>query len=336
MANTLADLIRPRRNLGFAGQEGELLNMLAMAPEDQMQPMNTIRTSSGEYITPGGGRSMQPVEFGGSPQPQFRGSPVDVFGQGKGYMQPDGTIVGVNAQGQRFAVNPAGTAAAGQAAKDAELKRRMMQAQVATEEARARGDVAGTKAPSGYRFTQTGELEPIPGGPADLKAQMLAMQKGQATEQASITSQQAIDQAAELFAHPGRAAATGASSFLSKIPGTEAKGFEANLNTFKAQTFIPMVSALKGMGALSDAEGKKLAESVGALDPSMPEKEFENSLRKITRTLYDKAKASGLNVSLPDFAAGGVAGNSVTAPDGSVHNFPNAAAADAFRKAIGM
>lgn len=120
--------------------------------------------------------------------------------------------------------------------------------------------------------------------------------------QAAINAQQAIDQAAELFKHPGRQAGTGASSFLSAIPGTEAKGFQANLDTFKAQTFIPMVAALKGMGALSDAEGKKLSESVGALNPDMPEKEFEASLKKVTKTLYNKAKAGGLNVTLPAFA----------------------------------
>lgn len=125
----------------------------------------------------------------------------------------------------------------------------------------------------------------------------------QQKSQNEISAQQALDQAAMLYGHPGRQMATGASSWTSVIPGTEAKGFKANLDTFKAQTFIPMVSALKGMGALSDAEGKKLSESVGALDPSMPEKEFAQSLQRITNTLYQKAKASGLNVALPDFAA---------------------------------
>lgn len=128
------------------------------------------------------------------------------------------------------------------------------------------------------------------------------LEKDKANKQATISAQQVLDQAGTLFAHPGRQAATGASSFLGAIPGTRAKGFQANLDTFKAQTFVPMVSALKGMGALSDAEGRKLSDSVGALDPSMPEDEFETSLKGVTRTLYEKAKAAGLNVALPDFA----------------------------------
>lgn len=126
--------------------------------------------------------------------------------------------------------------------------------------------------------------------------------KAQQQEQARLSAQQVLDQADNLFNHPGRSIGTGWTSAISNIPGTDARGFKANLDTFKAQTFVPMVSALKGMGALSDAEGRKLSESVGALDPSMPEAEFEKSLKTVTKTLYDKAKASGLNVSLPAFA----------------------------------
>jgi hypothetical protein len=128
------------------------------------------------------------------------------------------------------------------------------------------------------------------------------LQTPQQLEQSTITAQQALDQASKLFNHEGKGWGTGGTSWTSSIPGTPAKGFQANLDTFKAQTFIPMVSALKGMGALSDAEGKKLADSVGALDPSMPEKEFNDNLKEVARTLYSKAKASGLNVTLPAFA----------------------------------
>jgi len=160
------------------------------------------------------------------------------------------------------------------------------------------GVIDKPKAPVGYRYNQD-ELEPIPGGPADFKRQMQDQQKSMAAEQATITSQQVIDQAAALLNHPGRKSATGATYMLGAIPGTDAKGFASQLETFKAQTFIPMVSALKGMGALSDAEGKKLAASVGALDPSMPEDEFESSLAGVMNTLIKKGVASGLNVSNP-------------------------------------
>jgi hypothetical protein len=125
--------------------------------------------------------------------------------------------------------------------------------------------------------------------------------KVQQKAQNEISAQQVLDQAQTLFSHPGRKGGTGMSSWMGSIPGTDAKDFSANLATFKAQTFIPMVSALKGMGALSDAEGRKLTESVGALDPSVKEADFVKNLQAATRTLYQKAKAAGLNVSEPEF-----------------------------------
>lgn len=143
----------------------------------------------------------------------------------------------------------------------------------------------------------TGEVRPL-GVNAPVKSGKTIMTQEQ-KDQASLSAQQAIDQANKLLNHPGRLMATGASSFMSSIPGTDARGFKANLDTFKAQTFVPMVSALKGMGALSDAEGKKLTDSVGALDQSMPEAEFENSLKETMDFLYSKAKTAGLNVQNP-------------------------------------
>jgi hypothetical protein len=127
--------------------------------------------------------------------------------------------------------------------------------------------------------------------------------KAQDNLQKSISTQEVLNGAVDLYNHPGRKAATGASSILGMIPGTEAKGFAAKLETFNAQTFLPMVSALKGMGALSDAEGKKLSAAVGALDRGMPEEEFANSLKGITQYLYKKGKAAGLDLTEPDFSA---------------------------------
>ena len=127
------------------------------------------------------------------------------------------------------------------------------------------------------------------------------VEKVKSQKQAEISAQQVLDQAQGLFMHPGRTAATGLSSWRSIVPASEAKDFKANLETFKAQTFVPMVQALKGMGALSDAEGRKLTESVGTFDTSVSEEAFVKNLAKATQTLYDKAKVAGLNVQRPQF-----------------------------------
>lgn len=124
-------------------------------------------------------------------------------------------------------------------------------------------------------------------------------ERARSQSQQQIDAQTALDNIGSLIAHPGRKAATGMSSILGRVPGTDAYDFSASLDTFKAQTFIPMVTALKGMGALSDAEGKKLQAAVGALDPSMSEDAFEKELSRVANTLYQKAKAAGLEVTMP-------------------------------------
>jgi hypothetical protein len=102
----------------------------------------------------------------------------------------------------------------------------------------------------------------------------------------------------QLLKHPGREMATGGSSFMSMIPGTDAKGFSANLDTFKSQNFLPAVAQMKGAGALSDAEGKKLTDAIGALDPQMPQDEFKASLSQIISDLKAAEKR------MPGYAGG--------------------------------
>jgi len=96
----------------------------------------------------------------------------------------------------------------------------------------------------------------------------------------------ALDTLDVIANHPGKKAGVGfGGAQLSMIPGTDAAGFAAQLETFKAQTFLPQVQALKGMGALSDAEGKKLTAAVGALSQSMKLEEFNSQIAKIKRDL---------------------------------------------------
>lgn len=104
----------------------------------------------------------------------------------------------------------------------------------------------------------------------------------------------ALDTLDTISKHPGKKAAVGfGGAQLSMIPGTDAAGFAAQLETFKAQTFLPQVQALKGMGALSDAEGKKLTAAVGALSQSMKQSEFDAQVGKIKRDLEAARSRAG-------------------------------------------
>lgn len=85
--------------------------------------------------------------------------------------------------------------------------------------------------------------------------------------------------------HKGLSSSVGLRGKLPTVPGSESANFQAELETFKSQAFIPAVAQLKGMGALSDAEGKKLSAAVGALDPNMGEKAFRESISRIMRDM---------------------------------------------------
>ncbi|ABN42219.1 gp11 [Sodalis phage phiSG1] len=101
----------------------------------------------------------------------------------------------------------------------------------------------------------------------------------------------ALQSLSELEASPGLSKAVGIKSAFPTLPGSDAANFEARLDTFKAQTFLPMVQSMKGMGALSDAEGKKLTDAVGALNPKMSESAFRASMGRIRRELESKLHA---------------------------------------------
>lgn len=81
--------------------------------------------------------------------------------------------------------------------------------------------------------------------------------------------------------HEGLDSATGAQSLFPTFPGSEAANFEAQIETLQSQQFLSAVSQMKGMGALSENEGKKLASSVGALNLSMSDKAMRKELDRI-------------------------------------------------------
>lgn len=81
--------------------------------------------------------------------------------------------------------------------------------------------------------------------------------------------------------HPGLSNSVGLYSRMPTLPGSDSANFQAELETFKSQAFLPMVEQLKGMGALSNAEGMKLTAAVGALDPRMSEQAFKGSIQRI-------------------------------------------------------
>jgi hypothetical protein len=92
-----------------------------------------------------------------------------------------------------------------------------------------------------------------------------------------------IASAEKLLSHPGFSSAVGLSSVLPTRPGSDSADFEAELDSFNAKTFLSNVSQMKGLGALTEAEGAKITAAAGAVKKDMSEK----ALRKNLETMKD-------------------------------------------------
>lgn len=100
----------------------------------------------------------------------------------------------------------------------------------------------------------------------------------------------AATDAAALINHPGIVSGTGMTSFLGAVPGMEAKDFKARLENLKSQVFLPTVKSLQGMGALSNAEGEKIASAVANLDPSLGQEALAKQLAILAQQMSSSAK----------------------------------------------
>lgn len=139
-----------------------------------------------------------------------------------------------------------------------------------------------------------GQLKPAPTA-AEKTAQAKATKEAlPAYSQSALDAfDRAIGTANRLLEHPGFNAGVGLPSINPLdgnlagmvVPGSPAADFRAELNALKAQVFLPMVQSMKGMGALSNAEGEKLTAAIGALDANMSESGFRSSLNRVIKDL---------------------------------------------------
>jgi hypothetical protein len=106
---------------------------------------------------------------------------------------------------------------------------------------------------------------------------------------AAKAAARASQDAANLINDPGLYWGTGATSYMGGVPGTDAKAFHSKLENLKAQVFLPTVKALQGMGALSNAEGEKIAAAVANLDPKLGPDEMKKQLAVLARQMSDAA-----------------------------------------------
>lgn len=88
----------------------------------------------------------------------------------------------------------------------------------------------------------------------------------------------------------GFSAAIGARiPFIENLPGSDAQETIGLIDTLKSQSFLNEIEQMRGMGALSNAEGAKLESAISSLNRNMKEEAFKRSLQTI-RDYFTLAK----------------------------------------------
>ena len=101
------------------------------------------------------------------------------------------------------------------------------------------------------------------------------------------TLNRTIDTATKVLNSPGFTGyfGTNLNPLLSRhIPGTDAADTEALVDTLKSQGFMSGIQQMKGMGALSNAEGQKVMDAIGNLSASQSEKSARAAINTIIST----------------------------------------------------
>jgi hypothetical protein len=124
---------------------------------------------------------------------------------------------------------------------------------------------------------------------------------------AEFTAEQTIKTIDDLLNHPGREMATGMSSYVPLVRGTDAYDFNAKLQMAQGQIFLQAYEMLKGGGQITQIEGEKAERAKANLDRAQTEGQFQKALqdlRDAVLTGLDKLRKSA-NVAPPQAPAGG-------------------------------
>ena len=159
------------------------------------------------------------------------------------------------------------------------------QAQLAQSQERPAAAAAPSgKAPAGYRFTPTGDLEPIPGGPAARAAEVKPLTRAQQdarrdkvgkefklAQGALQTTQDVLDSIAFVKSEPGLSRATGFSgTMLPSFPEGKAASAETRLANLKGKVTAlgkAVAAATGAIGSIATVEWKILSDQIAAIDP---------------------------------------------------------------------
>lgn len=210
----------------------------------------------------------------------------------------------------------------------------------------AGGGSEGQKAPAHYRWAADGNLEPIPGGAADIKMQAQQQKaeagkmKAQAAfENADAGASQTLALVDKIANHKGKSGAVGLSSVanIAAIPGSERQDFLTKLEQLKGQQFLQAFESLKGGGAITEIEGKKAESAIANMNTAQSEEQFDEDLsdfRAIVAGGQERLKKRGA-LYHADGAGSSLSGADAQAAEWANAN-PNDPRAAAIRQRLGL
>lgn len=124
--------------------------------------------------------------------------------------------------------------------------------------------------------------------PGDVKLQGAFNQDTAALQGATNSMDRLAIAANEAMTHPGLKGVTGLRGAIPNIPGTNAADAQAKLNTLKSQVAFGVLQDMRNnsktggaLGAVSDAEGKRLEANLAALENAQSYEQMRESLGKI-------------------------------------------------------
>lgn len=89
----------------------------------------------------------------------------------------------------------------------------------------------------------------------------------------------------KLRTHPGRQLATGKTSFMGAMPGTEAYDFSRLNDQVAGRAFLEAFESLKGGGQITEVEGRKATEAIARLDRAQTEEGYMQALKDLEEVI---------------------------------------------------
>jgi len=86
--------------------------------------------------------------------------------------------------------------------------------------------------------------------------------------------------------------AAGGFGLMARVPGSHANAFSNQIETLKSNVFLQQIQQMRGLGALTDAEGARLEKSIASLDLSQSPQVLQQNLTAIAEVMSAGAKTA--------------------------------------------